>query len=259
MTGETMRMRFLKSTPKFVLRIIPVLLVSCGFGGSLPTRNFYVLSYDSSQPATGSNQPYPYSLQVQRFDVQRIYNRQNIVYRFAPQELKWYEYQQWAVRPDYMVTDLALNHLETAGLFNRVGVEFLDTRADFRLEGTVEALERFDSGDVFYGHLAMSFKMFRTADGQQVWEYSFDERRQVYQREMVYTVIALSQILQDRMNTVVSQIDSVLAEMNGKAPLRDRPVFTDKPVLNKSAADTVKASSPDSGYEIIPESRNRRK
>ena len=81
----------------------------------------------------------------------------------------------------------------------------------------------------------------------------------MYQREMVYTVIALSQILQDRMNTVVSQIDSVLAEMNGKAPLRDRPVFTDKPVLKKSAADTVKASSPDPGYEIIPESRNRRK
>jgi ABC-type uncharacterized transport system auxiliary subunit len=209
--------------------------------------------------AAGSNRTYPYSLQVQRFDVQRIYNRQNIVYRFAPQELKWYEYQQWAVRPDYMVTDLVLSHFETAGIFNRVGTEFLEARPDFRLEGTVEALERFDAGDIFYGHLAMSFKMVRIDDGQQVWEYSFDERKQVYQREMVYTVIALSQLFEDQMNTVVGQLDSLLALMGGDFPRQDRPEGIPAPSQNQAAGDSVKTKAPDPGYEIIPESRIRRK
>ncbi|MHB9030402.1 MAG: ABC-type transport auxiliary lipoprotein family protein [Candidatus Latescibacterota bacterium] len=226
----------------------------------MPTRNFYVLSYQTAPAvAAGSNRPFPYSLQVQRFDVQRIYNRQNIVYRFAPQELKWYEYQQWAVRPDYMVTDLILNHFENAGIFNRVGMEYLDARPDFRLEGVVEALERFDAGDVFYGHFAMSFKMVRTGDGQQVWEYSFDERKQVYQREMVYTVIALSQVFENQMNTVVGQIDSLLATMGEDFPRQERPVVTSTPAPGTAGGDSVKTNAPDPGYEIIPESRTRRK
>jgi ABC-type uncharacterized transport system auxiliary subunit len=254
-----MRKRFLYAVPAFLACIIPVLF-SCGFGGSAPTRNYYVLSYQSAPvPAGNSNQPYPYSLQVQRFDVQRIYSRQNIVYRFAPQELKWYEYQQWAVRPDYMVTDLVLNHIETAGIFNRVGMEYLDARPDFRLEGVVEALERFDAGDVFYGHFAMSLKMVRTGDGQQVWEYSFDERKQVYQREMVYTVIALSQIFENQMNSVVGQIDSLLASMDGGLPRRERPAVTSAPDKGKDQADSLKVKAPDPGYEIIPENRIRPK
>lgn len=252
--------------PTGILRIAPFFLlagvfpfISCGMLGSkTPSRNYFEINYPlESRAAVESGRSYPYSLQVQQFGVQRIYNRQNIVYRFAPQELKWYEYQQWGVRPDYMITDQVFKHLESAGLFNRIGTEFLETRPDFRLEGTVNALERLDAGDLIFGHLAMSLKMVRTADGQQVWEYSFDERKQVYQKEMMYTVIALSQIMQSRMNSVVSQLDSLFASLGGGALMKGQPVKVQEP--RKAAEDTSKTKKEDTGYEIIPESRIKRK
>lgn len=252
--------------PTGIYRFAPVpllagvlLVLSCGvFGSKIPSRNYFIINYTPEARAlVGSWQPHPYSLQVQQFNVQRIYNRQNIVYRFAPQELKWYEYQQWAVRPDYMITDIVYKHLELANLFNRVGTEFLETRPDFRMEGTVDAIERFDAGDLIFGHLAMSLKMVRTEDGQQVWEYSFDERKQVYQKEMVYTVIGLSQIMQSQMNSVVSQLDSLFASLGGGAPMKGQPVKVQEP--RKAAEDTSKAKKEDTGYEIIPESRIKRK
>lgn len=253
----------MKHTVAHPFALIPVLaalllIVSCGFfRNKIPPRNYFIISYapEARDPAE-SVRHYPYSLQVQRFDVQRIYNRQNIVYRFAPQELRWYEYQQWAVRPDYMITDIVYKHLESTNLFNRIGTEFLETRPDFRLEGTVDALERFDAGDLIFGHLAMSFKMVRTGDGTQVWEYSFDERKQVYQKEMVYTVITLSQIMQSRMNSVVSQLDSLFTSMNGGA-LKERPAGVQAP--NKALADTAGVKKEEPGYEIIPENRIKRK
>ncbi len=259
MTGEIMRKCLRTAGPFLIMLGIPLLLLSCGFGRSVPSRNYYVLNYKFSPVIPpGSNRPHPFSAQIERFDVQRIYNRQNIVYRFAPQELKWYEYQQWAVRPDYMITDLVQTHLEAAGLFNRLSSEFLDARPDFRIEGTVEALERFDAGDVFYGHMAMSFKMLRADTGQQIWEYSFDERKQVYQREMVYTVIALSQIFQNQMNAVVSQLDSVLTVVNGEQiPEQDVPAIRPSPLPAQS--DTSSAARKDPGYEIIPEDSIRRR
>lgn len=259
MTGEIMRKGVPAPVPVLIILLVSTLVFSCGFGGfgkSLPTRNYYVLNYSPPAANGTARHTQPFSLQVERFNVQRVYNRQNIVYRFAPQELKWYEYQQWAVRPDYMVTDLVLNHLGSAGVFNRVGTEFLDSRPDFRLEGTVEAVEKFDAGDVFFAHLAMSFRMVRVVDGQQVWEYSFDERSRVYQKEMVYTVIALSGILQNQMTAVVGQLDSVLAALGG-VPAQKQPAVAPAPA--PAASDTARAAVPEPGYTIIPESTIRRR
>jgi ABC-type uncharacterized transport system auxiliary subunit len=236
-------------------------LLSCGIlGGNLPSRNYYELKIVTSPASNTPSEPgdhYPFSLQIQQFDVQRIYSRQNIVYRYTPWELRWYEYQQWAVRPDYMITDLVYKYFESEGLFNRVGTEFLENRPDFRLEGTIDAIERLDSGDLIFGHLGMSLKMVRIADGQQVWEYSFDERKQVYQTEMQYTVIALSQIMQTQLNIVSSQIDSLLASMVGGTPRRSAPTRIGEPSPAPKDTTGAKAASP--GYEIIPESSIKRK
>jgi len=232
-------------------------VMSCGLlGKKPPTRNYYILSYTpENRAATADRTSYPYSLQIQQFEVQRIFSRQNIVYRYTPQELKWYEYQQWAVRPNYMFTDLMYKHFAASGLFNRVGTEFLETRPDFRLEGTVDALERLDAGDIIFGHLAMSLKMVRTVDGVQVWETSFDDRKQVYQKEMVYTVLALSQILQSRMNAAIADIDSLFS---ASGALRAVPANGMKPGVI-APVDSIIRKPDASGYEIIPESRIKRK
>ncbi len=233
------------------------LVMSCGvLGKKPPTRNYYIISYTpESRTAAAIREPYPYSLQIQRLEVQRIFSRQNIVYRYTPQELKWYEYQQWAVRPDYMFTDLMYKHFAASGLFNRVGTEFLETRPDFRLEGTVDALERLDAGDIVFAHLAMSLKMVRTVDGLQVWETSFDDRKQVYQKEMVYTVLALSQIMQNRMNAAVAGLDSLLS-LSGDM----HAVPSNGAHLPSVAPVDSTVRKPDAnGYEIIPESRIKRK
>lgn len=238
--------------------LIPVLFLSCGLLGSKPpTRNYYILSYNLPQKAVNSPVPHLYSLQIGRFEVQRIFNRQNIAYRYSANRLQYYDFQQWAVRPDYMISDLVFKHLDSAGIFNRIGTEFLDAKPDFRLEGTVDALEKFDAGDIFFGHLAMSFKMVRADNGQQVWEYSFDERKRVYQPEMVYTVVAISHNLQEQMNIVVSQIDSLMSVMNGGASRKVQPAPV--PQNQTAGQDTTVIRMKTPGYEIIPESRINRK
>lgn len=185
---------------------------------NLPTRNYYQITYTpAKQTLTGSHRPYPFALQVAPFAIQRIYDRQNILYRFSPNQIQYYEIERWAVRPDIMLTDVAFTHLESSGLVNRVGQTFLDSRPDFRLEGTILAIEKFDAGDLFFAHLAMSFKLLRASSGTQVWEYEFDEREQVYQREMVYTVRALTSIFEKQMNTVVGQLDSLFLSMDRRA------------------------------------------
>ena len=230
------------------------LMLACSLG-RIPTRNYYIIRYTpvSKTPAT-SNRPYPYSLQVGRFEVQRIFNRQNILYRYSQNQIQYYEIQQWAVRPDYMIGDMVFKHLEASNLANRVGVDFFDTRPDFRIEGSVEALEKLDSGDIYFAHLAMSFKILGTADGAQVWDYSFDQRKQVFQQEMVYTIRGLSSILQSQMDVVVSQLDSLFyAIQTGK-----REGITSFKEPSEKKPEVKSEDLDETDFEIIPEKKLQR-
>ena len=227
-------------------------LISCSFRSSLPTKNYYILQYKPviTVPAN-SQRPYSCALQVGNFDVQPIFNRQNILYRFSPHQIQYYEVEQWAVRPDQMVTNLAFKHLEASGLTNRVGIDFFDMRPDYRIEGMIEAIEKYDAGDVFYAHLAMSMKMLRIEDGAQVWEYAYDQRKQVYQPEMVYTVQALSTVFQTHMDIAIGQLDSLFLSTHTGTPFRDKPVLA---VPQESAqTDSSEVGIDESGFEIIPE------
>lgn len=242
-----------------IAAVIGIALILACSAGRIRTKNYYIISYTPSPKQTAiSNRPYPYSMQVGRFEVQRIFNRQNIMYRFSPHQLQYYEYQQWAVRPDQMITDMVVKHLEASNIVNRVGTEFFETRPDYRLDGTVVALEKLDAGDLFFSHLAMSFKMLRIEDGAQIWDYSFDQRRQVFQQEMVYTVRSMSAIFQSQMDVVVSQLDSLfLAMETGPSDEIDATVSPDKTPETISVPKEPAAEDLDeSDFEIIPE-KNR--
>jgi ABC-type uncharacterized transport system auxiliary subunit len=252
-----MKNRHILSKILFLAAGILVLITACSVK-KLPTKNYYILNYPlvKSVPPF-SKRPYRYALQISSFDIQPIFNRQNIVYRYSPNQIQYYELERWAVRPDNMITNLVFKHFEAAGLTNRVGINFFDTRPDFRIEGMVEAIEKFDARDLFFAHLAISMKMLRTLDGTQVWEYSFDVRKQVYQREMVYTVQALSSIFQREMDTVVSQLDSLFFTMETGVPL-DKSIV--HPLTQKPAqTDSTKSEIDESGFEIIPEKRPKEK
>ncbi|MDP2984325.1 MAG: ABC-type transport auxiliary lipoprotein family protein [Candidatus Latescibacter sp.] len=237
------------------------LFISCGFlGTTIPTRSYYIISYNP-QPKTppGSLRPYPYSLEVERFFVQRIFNNQKIAYRFSPEELQYFENEQWAVRPEYMIADVIVKHLAASNICNHISSEFLDVKPDYRLEGSVEALEKYDATDVFYAHLAMSFKLVRVIDGQQVWDYSFDQRKQVYQKKMVFTIMAFSSIMQTQMDIVVNQLDAYFLSLEKgekRSPQETRPEKNFKPVTAEPETTSVPAER---GYEIIPEKKIKRK
>ena len=232
---------------KLALLLATALIAACSMG-KIPTRNYYIISYNPIPKApVNSERPYPYSIQIGRFDVQRIFNRQNILYRYSTNQIQYYELQQWAVRPDYMVEDMVFKHFEASNLTNRIGVEFFDTPADFRLEGSVEALEKFDAGDLYFAHLAMSFKMLRISDGSQVWDYTFDQRRQVYQEEMVYTIRGLSSILQAQLDFAVNQIDSLFYSMQPGMEnefIIPKDITEEKPAVSSDGVD-------ESDFEII--------
>jgi ABC-type uncharacterized transport system auxiliary subunit len=221
-------------------------------------RKFTLVSHPLRLSLQGSKRPYPFNVQVQKFAVPGIYDRDQIVFRLSEYEMHYDKLHLWANRPSKMLTDIVEEYLNGATLFTQISQEYLDKRPDYILSGTVKAIERFDSGDLWYAHLSMSMKLVDSATNEVFWNREFNERPRVYFKDMAYSVEALSEILRKQMEQSISEIDfkflhklrqqegqpleELAAQVGGQSP--------QGPSVQNDTLNNIFAPNPD--YQIIP-------
>jgi ABC-type uncharacterized transport system auxiliary subunit len=193
-------------------------LALCAQCGTLPLRQFYVLNYIStgSTGAKASQAAYPYTIRLRDLDIEDAYARSQIVYRQSPFELRYYVYKLWAVKPSRMVTDLVYKHLVSSNLAGHVIRRYDEgLKPDYELAGTVEAIEEYDSDELWFAHLALRFALTRLSDGRIVYSRQFDNRKQVYKYSPEAVVQEMSAILEFIMDQMVQDLNVVFAKEKG--------------------------------------------
>jgi ABC-type uncharacterized transport system auxiliary subunit len=189
-----------------------LLLVSCT---ALPIKQYYVLNYitTNSPGLEPVRQPFPYTVRLKDFDIEDAYARPQIVYRQSPFELRYYVYKLWAVKPNRMISDLVYNHLVAAGVFSRTIRRYDEgLKPEYELSGTIQALEEYDSDELWFAHLAIRFSLTRLSDGKTVYSRTFDNRKRVYKYSPESIVQEMSAILDFTMNQVVQDMDGVFVK-----------------------------------------------
>jgi ABC-type uncharacterized transport system auxiliary subunit len=183
-----------------------------------PVKKLYMLNYEPDPMSKRLNSsPYAYTVRIKDFDIEKAYDRSQITYRQSPFELRYYYYHVWAVKPTDMITDLVYKHIVSSGLVSHT-IRRLDEgleKPDFELSGTIEAIEEYDSDDVWFAHLAIRLKFVRLRDNRTLYLRRFDKRKQVHQRDPEFVVRDLSQLMDLIMTQALHDIDVVLAREYG--------------------------------------------
>jgi ABC-type uncharacterized transport system auxiliary subunit len=187
------------------------LLVGCS---AIPEETFFTLSYSLREPPADAAR-LPVSVRVRDLDIAPAYDKDRMVYRFSPYQFQYYNYMLWAVKPHRMVTDLLARHLERAGLFQAVLREYADKPPEYELGGMLEAIEELDAGDEWFAHLVLNLQLHRRADGRVVWSKRIDAQKKVYNKQPVYVVKALSEILEAELDLVVHEFRQALGRAGG--------------------------------------------
>lgn len=204
----------------FLFFPLGLLLYGCG---TVPIKQYYELNYlPSTVSERKHHSPYPYTVRIREFDIEEAYNRPQIVYRQSPFELRYYVYRVWAVKPSRMITDLIYKHLLTADLVSSV-VRRYDEGAnpDYELSGMVEALEEYDSDELWFAHVAIRFTLKRTKDGKGVYNRRFDLRRKVMAHDIELVIREMSALIEYSISQAMQDIDVKLAEESGIAAVVD--------------------------------------
>lgn len=185
------------------------LLVTGCFGATTAEQRYYTLSLPQAEQPVRSQ--FPAELWVKEVEVAPVYNRPQIVFRFSPQEMQFFNQNRWADRPSRMLSQLLQRSLATSGIFRSVVARLGTTAPAYVLESSVEAIEELQGGSLWYAHLAMTFRLARFDDNRAVWQYSFDERRPLNRQDLGLVTRAMSEILDEQLKIALGQMHAVLA------------------------------------------------
>jgi len=188
-----------------------LMLLILGMGcASVPDFTYFTMAY-TLLPQRHKHRALAESLRVSDMEITPAYDKDKIVYRFSPYQFQYYNYMLWAVKPNKMVTGLVVRHLEHSGLFEVVSRDYGETRPQYEMSGVLEAIEELDSGDEWFAHIALSLRLTRFRNDAVVWSYRIDKKKRVYNKEPVYVVKALSELMEQGMNEVVEDLRGFLS------------------------------------------------
>lgn len=215
---------------------ITSLVIFIVFAGcvKVPLKQYYELNYLPGDLIDRQrDEPYPFTVRLKEFEIEEAYNRPQIVYRQSPFELRYYVYRVWAVKPSRMVTDLVYKHLLTVNLLNSVIRRYDEgSRPQYELSGMIEALEEYDSDELWFSHIALRINLVRLEDGRVIYNRRFDLRKKVMAHDPELVIREMSALVEYAITQAVHDLDKKFAQEFG--------------TITKTTVDTSQTVIPDS-------------
>lgn len=207
------------------LLLVLALFSSGCFAASAPVRSYYVLEAIPGSPPVAP--PMQGLLRVRNLDAASAYDKFQIVVRKSPYELRYSQSDVWAVKPNRMLSDVIAQALADAGTFTSVSRELGETRPSFTLDGDLHALEVYDSDDLWFAHLSFSLRLTDFNDGQVLWHFSFDERKQVHSRTFSHAARVMSELLSTALERAMTSLTR-MSRRGTSAPEERQPPGIDE-------------------------------
>jgi ABC-type uncharacterized transport system auxiliary subunit len=186
---------------------------------AVPLKQYYLLNYIPSARKDRLNPaPYPCTIRLRDFDIEEAYNRPEIVYRQSPFQLQYDYYRAWAVKPARMISDLVYKHLFATGIVSSVIRRFDEgPKPNYELSGMIEALDEYDSQELWFAHIALRINLIMISDGTVMYTKRFDLRKRVFEHKPENVIRELSSLMEFIMVQTIHDIDAKLAKEYGLA------------------------------------------
>ncbi len=171
-----------------------------------PQRVYYTLDFIMPQPIEATPR-FPLTIRLKPLDISRQYNDTRIVHKKSLYEVNYYQNKRWAVKPQKMISDLLLKYMIRNNLFRDIGVQYRETEPDYEIMGEIDAIEKFDSKDVWFAHMVITFSLMSYKDNKVVWRKTYDIRKEIYRKEMVLFIRGISVLLEELLGEFVNDLN----------------------------------------------------
>jgi ABC-type uncharacterized transport system auxiliary subunit len=164
----------MKTYVYFLFILLPV-LTGC-MSEKRIVRKYYTLEIpvDRLPAATDSVPVIQGTCQIDQAEVGQIYDKNQIVNRTGSNEVNYYVYHQWAIRPSDAVKELVYEYLRTAGVFETVTSGYQRSVADYRFRTLISRLEFIENNRSSSASLSLEFRLINVSDGRLILNHKAD-------------------------------------------------------------------------------------
>ena len=172
------------------------------FSSSAPKKHYYQIYY---KPKKTLGRKISGTLRIKPFEVNKVYNRHNIVYRKSVNEMFYYNRKFWASKPSDMITDVLAKHATETQLFSDIILE-LTKKPDYVLTGRILALDELDSEEKWFARVSIIFELKDYKTDTTIVSHSFERRKEVKIKDAVYVIRAMGEIIEEETEIFFNKI-----------------------------------------------------
>ena len=90
-------------------------------------------------------------------------------------------------------------------------------KPNYELSGMIEALDEYDSQELWFAHVALRINLTKISDGTVIYTKRFDLRKRVFEHKPENVIRELSSLMEFIMVQTIHDIDAKLAKEYGFA------------------------------------------
>ena len=189
------------------------LFVMAGCRTSQPVvYKYYLLEFNAGQMLEWPERiaGIPASCEITTVQIAPAYSGSRIAVREASHQIRYFTFNEWAIRPEQGLTRIALDYLDAHRVFDTVKHGRPVVPADYLLDTHVYHIELDARGEVFRARLHVEFQLTDAA-GTVIGTYSSDEYRTLPEKNVNGFAEAVSELFVDALHTFSVKIMQDLA------------------------------------------------
>lgn len=195
-----------------IAAVMLILFAGCG-GGKAVVNKYYLLEYprlstmelllaDSLTSLGGS-------CFIAQVDVHPAYASHQIVIRESSNQINYFSFNEWAVRPSQSLTAFITDFLTDADIFTSINAGRVALGNDFLLETSISKLEVVRAKPNLLAHVDISFTLRDLNTGSVVARHHGNEMKILEEKDLNQFAAAVSSIVAEQLHAFVQQINDV--------------------------------------------------
>jgi len=178
-----------------ILVSFTVIFAGCITRKSVETK-YYILEYpqDIMVNIADNLTPVPKSCLVLPVNVYPAFSTNQIAIRENSHEIRYFSFNQWAVRPEQSLTRILDDFLIRHNIYKNIYHPSLIHDADHIMETTVYNLEVISEGRDYYARLSVDYKLLESETRQIIYQHRADRKKKLAGRNLNYFAEETSKI-----------------------------------------------------------------
>jgi ABC-type uncharacterized transport system auxiliary subunit len=207
--AQRRRMKMKRTLTRMILSLAALVILT-GCGGKVRYPNYYTLNLPAPPDPPPVENAHA-TVAVREFRAPAYLRQTAIVYKPAPEQIRFYAYHRWAIDPCEFVTNSVSERLRASGHFARVKAYDGRPDSEYVLSGRLEKLEEIDYQGGVKVEVAISAQMTNLVTSATVWTNAVSERGDVSKSDVPSVVTEMNRTMERAIQKLLSAMPADVA------------------------------------------------